>query len=364
VKTHRTLLAATACALLGACQNAPLPNATLSAATQIDTNRQIAQRFLLAIPSRDAAAMRAVLSPETCLTLTVAGVYSSELHAFPQGTHWDRAALIQNLLAFQRALTGPFTLEILSLIAEGDLVAAEVIGHGIRAANQRPYIQHYSFHFTIGHGRILDIRLYQDTFHLWDVWENPGAPATPPYHGPDGATVSARQPSPTPAPPSTPAHTSEDELAANKDAVRRFLTAVPAHDPEASLTAWAPDGVWSFAVGGGYSPALRAFQGAPRWERDAMIRMQQNSQTHLTEPMTLDIYSLIAEGDQVSAEAVGFLVRPNGRAYRQHYSMHFTLRDGKLIEGHVYQDTLHQYDLALDHLPGAQLTAPHTTHHG
>jgi hypothetical protein len=39
--------------------------------------------------------------------------------------------------------------------------------------------------------------------------------------------------------------------------------------------------------------------------------------------MTLDVYSLIAEGDEISAEAVGIIVRANGRAYRQHYSFHF-----------------------------------------
>ena len=51
----------------------------------------------------------------------------------------------------------------------------------------------------------------------------------------------------------------------------------------------------------------------------------------------------------MSVEAVVFLVRENGAAYRQHYSIFFKVRDGKLVEGHVYQDTLHQYDLRLDH---------------
>ena len=80
-----------------------------------------------------------------------------------------------------------------------------------------------------------------------------------------------------------------------------------------------------------------------------MIGMQENGQRNLKEPLTIDIYSLIGEGDEVSTEAVGFLVRASGRAYRQHYSCHFKVLDGKLVEGHVYQDTLHQYDLGRDH---------------
>jgi ketosteroid isomerase-like protein len=92
-----------------------------------------------------------------------------------------------------------------------------------------------------------------------------------------------------------------------------------------------------------------------------MIGMQQNAQKVLKEPLTIDIYSLIGEGNEVSAEAVGFLVRANGRAYRQHYSFHFKALGGKLLEGHVYQDTLHQYDLSREHaniVPEASLIPP------
>jgi ketosteroid isomerase-like protein len=73
--------------------------------------------------------------------------------------------------------------------------------------------------------------------------------------------------------------------------------------------------------------------------------------------MTLDIYSLIAEGDQISVEAIGFTIRANGRAYRQHYSLHFKARNGRLVECHEYQDTLHQYDVTLDTSDGGPVVA-------
>jgi ketosteroid isomerase-like protein len=258
-------------------------------------------------------------------------------------------------------LAGPFSLQILSIIGEGDQVAVEVFGRGVRAATGREYLQHYSYHFHLSHGLISEIGLYQDTFHYWDVWENPGSPAR---------SRSARSPL------STDSHRSPvdelsggkepvlergsglDRVAANKQAVRRFLVAFVTKDPDTVRAVWAPEAVWSFAVGGSYSPQAHAFQGAPRWERDAMIDMQQTGQRGLQEPLTLDLYSLIGEGDEVCAEAVGILVRANGRAYRQHYSIHFQARAGRLIEGHVYQDTLHQYDLGLDHDPYAPVAVP------
>jgi len=318
------------------------------------TNRQIVLRFLRAISAQDTAVLRSVLMPQARLSFMIAGVYSPQLQAFQQGTQWSRDEMIKREIDFQQRLDGAFTLQILSLITEGDAVAAEVVGRGRRAATGRDYIQHYSYHFQLSNGRISDIRLYQDTFHLWDVWSDLGGVAQPPYltagrvAGAGGEQTDALMTE----------ITGLERVAANKESVRRFLMAVRNRDPHVTRAAWSPEGIWSFAVGGNYVPHLRAFQGGPRWDREAMIEMQQSAQHNLREPLTLDIYSVIGEGDEVGAEAVGFLVRADGRAYRQHYSLHFKTRNGKLIEGHVYQDTLHQYDLALDRPDCAPVAAP------
>lgn len=295
--------------------------------------------------------MRSVLAPEAHLSLMVAGVYSPQLQAFPQGIQWNRDGMIAMEMDFQQQLAGPFALQILTLITEGDSVAAEVIGKGHRAATGTPYVQHYSYHFQMSGGRIADIRLYQDTFHLWQVWSDLGAGVEPTYlkvRRPAGIPQGQTE---DPAPDSA----AEDQVAANKASVRRFLMAVRNRDPQAARAVWYPEGIWSFAIGGDYSPKLRAFEGASRWDREGMVHMTQIAHQAPREPMHLDIYSLIAEGDELSAEAVGFLVRANGRAYRQHYSFHFKARNGKLIEGHVYQDTLHQYDVTLDPPDGGPL---------
>jgi ketosteroid isomerase-like protein len=297
--------------------------------------------------------MRSVLAPEAHLSLMIAGVYSPQLHAFPQGTHWERDGIVAMEMDFQQRLDGPFELQILSLIGEGDRVAVEAIGKGRRAATGRTYLQHYSYHFQINNGRIADIRLYQDTYHHWDVWSDLGSGVLPPYL--KGGKLAAVATGQTVEPLSDSA--AEDRVAVNKTSVRRFVAATRNRDWEAVRAVWAPEAIWSPAVGGDYSPELHAFAGAPRWDREAMIGLLQNGNRNPREPLTLDLYSLLAEEDQVSAEAVGFTIRANGRAYRQHYSFHFKARDGRLIECHEYQDTLHQIDVTLDPADGGPVVA-------
>ncbi len=307
-------------------------------------DKEIVRRFLLAIAAQDTATLHSVLAPEAHLTLMVAGVYSPQLKAFPQGIHWDRAGMVAMETQFRQRLAGPFALQIQSLIAEGDSVAAEVIGKGTRATTGIPYIQHYSYHFQMSQGRIADIRLYQDTFHQWQVWSDQGPGVVPIYLRASPLADAILEPAAEPEPYRSP----EDRIAANKMSVRRFLNSIHHGDPETAIATWFPNGIWSFAIGGDYSPELRAFEGAPRWYPEGILRMAKGANKHPKEPVHLNIFSLIGEGDEVSAEAVGILVRTNGRAYRQHYSFHFKTHKGKLIEGHVYQDTLHQYDVTLD----------------
>lgn len=344
MKIFHSFIVASCCVIQTACVSLVSADSRATAVLQIQTNHEIARRFLQATAAGDSAAMRALMARDASLTYIVAGVYSPELHAFPGGTHWGREATIRNATAFRQAIEGPFRLDILSLIAEGDQVAAEIIGHGIRKTTHRPYIQHFSFHFEITGGQITAIRLYQDTFHLWDVWDHVGPTVRAPYEPIQHSSEQSEHPPGA----LTRENAVGDNLGTDKEVVLRFLAAVPAGDVKTARAMWAPDGTWCFAVGGDYSRTLHAFQDAPRWDPDSLTTMQRAVQRNLKEPMTLDVYSVIEENSRVSVEAVGFLVRPNGRAYRQHYSIHFTLRNGRLIEAHEYQDTLHMYDVKLE----------------
>jgi ketosteroid isomerase-like protein len=319
----------------------------------LDTNKELARGFLLAIVARDAAAMRSMLAPEAYCSLMVAGVYSPRLRAFPLGTRWDREGTIAMEMHFQRQLDGPFELRILSVIAEGNSVAAEVIGKGYRAATGRPYLQHYSYHFQMDNGRIADIRLYHDTFHHWQVWSELESAVQPPYlKGGKIAGFATDE-----AVPLLSDIATDNPVAVNKTSARRFLTAVQNRDWETIRATWSPEGRWSPAICGDYVPERRTFDGAPCWDREGLIELLQNAGRNHREPLTTDIYSLIAEGDQISLEAVGFTLRVNGRAYRQHYSLHFKAHNGRLVECHEYQDTLHQYDVTQDVSEGGPVLA-------
>jgi ketosteroid isomerase-like protein len=238
------------------------------------------------------------------------------------------------------------------MIGEGSWVAAEVIGDGVRAETGRRYLQHYSFRWRMGGGRILEIRVYEDTLQDWDVWQNLGTAVT----NPNAAEAGPDEAAPPPEWGVTGGGPSDPE--ANKEVVRRFLMSFPVRDAEIAKETWASDGVWSFALGGEYLPAERAFRGGQHWSRDEMIRMQQKTQIALREPLTFDLYAFVAEGNRVAVEAISILVRPSGAAYRQHDSFHFTLRGGRICEAHSYGDTLHGYDLNRKREKYAPVPAP------
>jgi pectinesterase len=328
---------------------------TLGAASGagVGGSKAVARQFLAAVSAADESALRALLAPTVQETLVIAGVYSPEFHAFPGGTQWNREGLVAKDLALAKAMKDGFALKAVSMMSEGDGVAAEVIGDGVRTDSGRRYFQHYSFHWQVTGGQIRDIRVYEDTLEDWNVWCNAGAPVTP--VGATAEATAAPEADPVAPPASEPRPGNPEE---NQAIVRRFLRSVPTGNSQLVLATWAPDGRWSFALGGDYLPRTRTFAGAPHWTRDAMIRMQSKGQKNLKEPLVLDVTSVIAEGDQVCAEAIGVLVRPNGRAYRQHYSFHFKLRGGRIEEGHVYQDTLHQYDVTLKQPDSAPVAAP------
>ena len=235
--------------------------------------------------------MREVLAPEAHLSLMIAGVYSPQLQAFPQGTQWDRDGLVALAMDFQQRLEGPFELRILSLIGEGDRVAVEAIGKGHRAATGRAYIQHYSYHFQIHSGRIVNIHLYHDTFHHWEVWSDlAGEVQSPLLKAAKSASIPINRQVEL-----LHDDAAEDRVAVNKTNVRRFVAAFRNRDWDTAREVWSPDGIWSPAVGGDYSPELQSFVGAPRWDRETILKLLQNGNRDPREPLTLDIYSLLAE---------------------------------------------------------------------
>ncbi len=66
-------------------------------------------------------------------------------------------------------LENGLTMTVLSTVAEGDRVAAEIESSG-DLRNGRRYRQQYHFLIEFRDGKIASVREYLDTQHAWDVW--------------------------------------------------------------------------------------------------------------------------------------------------------------------------------------------------
>jgi ketosteroid isomerase-like protein len=73
----------------------------------------------------------------------------------------------------QNCVDGRFDLTPLSFTAEGDRVAFEAIGYAVNKANGRVYDNRYHHLLVCHDGRIVEMREYQDTLLLYDVWMAP-----------------------------------------------------------------------------------------------------------------------------------------------------------------------------------------------
>ena len=73
-------------------------------------------------------------------------------------------------------LEGGLRMSVKGLIAEGDLVAAEVESEG-DLKNGRRYRQQYHFVLQFRDGKICAVREYLDTQHAYDVWLAPASPS-------------------------------------------------------------------------------------------------------------------------------------------------------------------------------------------
>ncbi|MEZ4743899.1 MAG: ester cyclase [Bdellovibrionota bacterium] len=61
-----------------------------------------------------------------------------------------------------------FKMEVVSAIAEGDSVAAEVISHGTHV-NGKKYNNQYHFLIKVKNSKMIDVKEYMDTLHLHDL---------------------------------------------------------------------------------------------------------------------------------------------------------------------------------------------------
>jgi ketosteroid isomerase-like protein len=92
--------------------------------------------------------------------------------AIPTSGELGKEKLARLLHRMQSQMKGPMQMTVQSLIAEGDRVAAEVVGHA-ELQNGRVYANRYHFAITMRDGKIAQVREYLDTQHVVATWFTP-----------------------------------------------------------------------------------------------------------------------------------------------------------------------------------------------
>ena len=144
----------------------------MGSGTEQSAHKDVVLQFAKAVSANDRAGISDVLHPEATWTAMVINDYSDGIQCYGEGGNvFDREGTLDMLTQFQQMLVTPpgFTVEILSMVAEGDTVAVEARGDCTSSAGRR-YHNRYSYHLEFKDGLIFRGREYQDTLHTWDVW--------------------------------------------------------------------------------------------------------------------------------------------------------------------------------------------------
>ncbi|NKM94289.1 nuclear transport factor 2 family protein [Rhizobium leguminosarum] len=90
-------------------------------------------------------------------------------HLFPSSgtkTKEEAAKMFRNMLS---AYTDGLDMRIVSIIGEGDIVAAETRSHAITKTG-KVYENEYAFLFTIRDGKVAKVREYTDLLHVMELF--------------------------------------------------------------------------------------------------------------------------------------------------------------------------------------------------
>ena len=132
----------------------------------IEDNVAIARRFYDSFTAGDLEGVMATLAEDA--QFRVPGK-PNELSS----AGWYDKAKIRKLFEFMTSrLKGSLKMEVLSVLADGDRVALEVVSEG-DLENGRRYNNEYFVLFTIRNGKIKEMREYNDTLHAYKIWLEP-----------------------------------------------------------------------------------------------------------------------------------------------------------------------------------------------
>jgi len=128
--------------------------------SRVEANKQAVAKFFELFSSGMATEAFALVAPDVKW-------WVPESLAF--GGTYDRAGYLTKVLPQFAGFQGPLRLVVKSLVADGDVVAAEVESHGIHSRSEPPgfvYNNKYHFRIVLRDGLFVEVKEYMDTHHL------------------------------------------------------------------------------------------------------------------------------------------------------------------------------------------------------
>ena len=126
-------------------------------------NKRIAADFFGRFTANDVAGALAMMSDDA--TWWIVG--KRELN--PSAGEYDKQRIAKLFYRMTGQLKGPLSFTVKGAIAEGDKVAIELVGRG-ELKNGRIYNNEYHLLMSIRDGKVVQVREYLDTQHVFATW--------------------------------------------------------------------------------------------------------------------------------------------------------------------------------------------------
>ena len=133
--------------------------------TTSDENAQIVRTFLETLSTGELEQVRPLFHPDAIWKVMPKGIPG-------EGEHMGRDYIVDEFLAPVRGMFNPGEpkVEIDTLIAQGDLVAAELRGFG-HFKNGKEYNNTYCWFFEVRDGMVYSIHEYMDSLYIKNLVE-------------------------------------------------------------------------------------------------------------------------------------------------------------------------------------------------
>lgn len=129
----------------------------------IEENKRLVQKFCGYFAHSDIASVLDMMTDDATWWI------NGKPHLFPNSGLKTKAEMAQLWPGLYSALEGGLEMNVIAMIAEGDLVAAEIRSHGV-AKSGKVYENEYHFLFRLRDGKVAEVKEYGDMMHAVEVF--------------------------------------------------------------------------------------------------------------------------------------------------------------------------------------------------